>query len=236
NGHEIDFAKVNATVTAMPKLGLNPYALGLRLFDHILTMEDRGCYDLEYFMLNDDHKRKNFNKLKNTGMDYIFSLRENLCDFTFINRYIDQEFVNKHKLFVSGQRINKARMTREYYVQSRKSEDYKQMIIDTLYHPPIIFVDQEKSKQGILYLVHKFEGKPLKRDFIESTMIGIEYLWGGSVKLETHEVTKKAMTDKSYINFWDPSYQVSDASKLKDLEWKKILYIIENKKLHKREI
>ncbi len=236
NGHEVDFAKVNAMVTAMPKLGLNPYALGLRLFSHILNMEDRGCYDLKYFMLNDELGRKNFNSKKNNGMEYIFNVRENLCDFTFINRYIDQEFVNEHKLFVSGQRINKAKMTREYYVKSRRAEAYKQMVIDTLYHPPVIYVNKEKSKQGVLYLVHKFEEKPLKADFIENTMIGIEYLWGGSVKLETHEVSKKATSDKKYINFWDPNYTQPDPLKKEKFEWKKILYVIENRKLHKREI
>ena len=60
NGHESDFAKVNAGVTAMPKVGLNPYALGLRLFDHILDMENRGCYSLEYYQLKDELLKKKF--------------------------------------------------------------------------------------------------------------------------------------------------------------------------------
>jgi stage V sporulation protein R len=236
SGHEIDFAKVNAAVTAMPKIGLNPYALGLRLFSHILNMEDRGCFDLQYFMLNDEHKRKNFNKSKNTGMDYIFSVRENLCDFTFINRYIDQEFVNQHDLFVSGQRINMERKTKEYYIQSRSAADYKQMVIDTLYHPPMIFVDKEKSKQGVLHLVHKFEEKPLKNDFIENTMIGIEFLWGGPVKLETHEVLKKITSKENSVNFWDPNYQTPVSIEKENFTWKKILYVMENRKFFKQEI
>ncbi|MCP3952629.1 MAG: SpoVR family protein, partial [Desulfobacterales bacterium] len=236
NGHEVDFAKVNASVTAMPKIGLNPYALGLRLFSHVLNMEDRGCFDLEYFMLDCEHEKKHFNKSKNTGMDYIFNIRENLCDFSFVNRYIDQEFINKHNLFVSGQRINKRKMTREYYVKSRRADAYKQMIIDTLYHPPVIYVDKEKSKQGVLYLVHKFEEKPLKKDFIENTMIGIEFLWGSTVKLETHEVVNKKTTKESYVNFWDPNYQKSDSIAKEQYVWKKTLYIIENRKLQKREI
>ncbi|MFN2354049.1 MAG: SpoVR family protein [Desulfopila sp.] len=35
NGHESDFARVNAKVTAMPRVGLNPYALDMRLFSYI---------------------------------------------------------------------------------------------------------------------------------------------------------------------------------------------------------
>ena len=41
------------------------------------------------------------------------------------------------------------------------------------------------TNNGNLYLVHHFEGKPLVRDFINNTMLGIEYLWGAPVQLET---------------------------------------------------
>ena len=243
-GHEIDFAKVNAGVTAMPKVGLNPYALGMRLFYHIMEMEDRDCYSMAYFNLKDVLLRRKFDKSKGGGMDRIFTVRENLNDFTFINKYIDQEFVDKHKLFVSGKRINKERMTWQYYVKSRKAEAYRDMVIDTLYHPPRIDVDREKSAEGPLYLRHAFEGKPLKRDYLENTMIGIEFLWGKPVKLETSEpaALKDENPQRRFINFWNQQTQPTTAAaqkepaKKKEIEWKRVLYIMENKKLIKREI
>jgi hypothetical protein len=36
--------------------------------------------------------------------------------------------------------------------------------------------------------VHHFEGKPLVHEFIANTMMGIEFLWGKPVMLETSEV------------------------------------------------
>ena len=42
DGHEVDFARTHAGVTSMPRVGLNPYALGLRLFYHIKSMTDKG--------------------------------------------------------------------------------------------------------------------------------------------------------------------------------------------------
>jgi len=240
-GHEVDFARINAGVTAMPKVGLNPYALGMRLFYHIMDMENRGCYSLEYFRLHDEVEKKHFNKDKGTGKKFIFSVRENLCDFTFINSYIDQEFLNKHNLFVSGKRLNKQRMSWEYYVKSRKADDYKNMVINTLYHPPDIHVDHKKTvEQGPLYLVHTFEGKPLKVDFIENTMTGIEYLWGGSVRLETWEPVMETPPEKKNVTFWSQqpplSASADDKEKPKEIKWKKILYVMENRKLLKREI
>ncbi|MBF0200950.1 MAG: SpoVR family protein [Desulfamplus sp.] len=242
-GHEVDFAKVNAGVTSMPKVGLNPYALGMRLFYHIMEMENRDCYSLEYFNLRDEVKRKKFDKARKSGFDRIFAVRENLNDFTFINTYIDQEFMDRHKLFVSGRRINRQRMSWEYYVKSRRAQDYKDMIIDTLYHPPRIHVDHEKTLQGPLYLVHKFEGKPLKKDFIENTMVGIEFLWGRSVRLETSEpvLPSEESSHQRFVNFWNQPGVPAGASKKepsseKEIEWKRVLYVMENRRLIKRDI
>jgi len=235
-GHEVDYAKINAGVTSMPKIGLNPYALGMRLFQHIKDMEDRGCYSFDYSALKDEIGKKKFNKGKNTGADYILKVRENFNDFTFINFFIDQDFITQHDLFVAGKRFNNSRMSIEYYIKSKQAADYKEMIVKTLYHPPEISVDISRSKNGILYLNHKFEYKPLKIDFIENTMIGIEYLWGGPVHLETSEPSSSGKTATNDANFWDPTSQPGEEKKPEPIKWKRMLYIIENRKLHKQEL
>jgi stage V sporulation protein R len=235
-GHESDFAKVNAGVTAMPKVGLNPYALGMRLFQHIEQMEDKGCYSFDYYLQKDEILKQKYNKSKNSGDKYIYKIRENLNDFTFINRYIDQEFLTKHKLFVSGKRFNQERMSWEYYIKSKQAEDYKKMVIDTLYHPPKIRVEATKSVKGVLYLNHLFEEKPLKRDFIENTMVGIEYLWGGPIYLETSEPGTEGKPAASYTNFWDPSTPVPKKPEPQKIIWKRMRYVMEDRKLHKQEL
>jgi len=174
--------------------------------------------------------------MKSLKKQFILETRENFIDFTFINTFIDQEFVAKHNLFVAGKRFNSTRMTWEFYIKSKKAEDYKSMVIDTLYHPPEIFVDKASSKKGILYLNHKFENKPLKMDFIENTMVGIEYLWGGPVHLETSEPVISGKTATNYASFWDPASHQTGEEKLKNIKWKRMLYVMENRKVHKREL
>ncbi|MCP3871663.1 MAG: SpoVR family protein, partial [Desulfobacteraceae bacterium] len=235
-GHEVNYAKVNAGVTSMPKVGLNPYALGMRLFQHIKDMEDKGCYSFDYMFLQDEVKKKRYDKDQDSGSDTILQIRENFTDFTFINTFIDQEFVTAHDLFVAGKRFNNKRMSWEYYIKSKKAEDYKEMVIDTLYHPPEISVNQANCKNGILYLNHVFENKPLKTDFIENTMIGIEYLWGGPVHLETSEPAVSGKKATNSANFWDPGSQKAGEKKPQEIKWKRMLYIMENRKLHKREL
>lgn len=234
-GHEADFAKVNAQVTAMPKVGLNPYALGLRLFQHIKDMEDKGCYSFDYMFLKDETGRKKYNHNKKSGSEFILRVRENFNDFTFINKFLDQEFMDRHYLFVAGKRLNSSKMTLEYYIKSRKLEDYKQMIVDTLYHPPKIFVDKEKGTNGVLYLNHAFENKPLKNDFIENTMLGIEYLWGGPVHLETSEPSSDKRMTTGYASLLDPSALKNEKQNADAVKWKRVLYMMENRKLQKRE-
>jgi len=240
-GHEVEFAKVNAGVTAMPKVGLNPYALGMRLLYHIEEMENRGCYSLEYDLIKDEIKQKNYDNGFSNGRERIFSIRENMCDFTFVNTYIDQEFIQRHKLFVTGKRLNLQRKSWEYYVKSRSADAYRDMVIDTLYHPPRIKVNLEKTDQGPLYLEHIFEGKPLKTDFIENTLMGIEYLWGRSVRLETSEPVKTSSPQERYIDFWSspssPAPSTSGPEKKKEpVEWKRVLYVMEDRKMIKRGV
>ncbi len=235
-GHETDYAKINASVTSMPKVGLNPYALGMRLFQHIKDMEDRGCYSFEYKFYADEIGKKKYDKKNKTGDSEILKIRENLNDFTFVNTFIDQDFVRAHDLFVAGKRFNNERMTWQYYIKSKKAEDYKEMVINTLYHPPEIIVDEANCKNGILYLHHKFENKPLKMDFIENTMVGIEYLWGGPVHLETSDPVLAGKPATNYANFWDPVSQSPQNKKTEQIKWKRMLYMMENRKLHKREL
>ena len=200
-GNEVAFAKVDSGVTSMPRFGLNPYALGLRLYRFIEDMADKGKFDISYQNLKDEQKRKKFDLKKGEGRDYIFSLRENLDDRLFINYLSDEDFedfVKKHNLFVAGIRLvmdDNYRLKRQYYIKSRKGKDYREMIGKSLYHPPFIKIDTEKLAKDILYLNHVFEGRSLVTQMIPDVLSGLSYLWGGvkerkvqgKVALETTE-------------------------------------------------
>jgi len=225
-GHEVDFARVHSYVTSMPRVGTNPYALGMRLFNYIEEQAGKGRFSFEFQRLTDADRRKNFDTGAATGRDFIFAVRENLCDYLFLKNYLDQDFLDLHKLFVAGKRLNEQRMVWEYYVKSRKAGDYLQMMLDSLYHPPVITVDQAKGVQGALYLVHVFEGKQLVKEYIANTLMGIEFLWGGPVQLETTEaqVTAKAPSG------WGEVTQDGEVT------WQRVLYSMNEKKLSKKQL
>ncbi len=192
SGNEVGFARINAFVTSLPRVGINPYALGMRLFSHIEEMADKGRISFDFQRIQDSGLRRDYDKATGSGLDYIFGVREDYDDFMFLNRFVDQQFVDRHKLFVTGIRINPDKGTREYYVRSREAGQYRQMLLEQLYHPPFIEVDRSNTEDNCLYLNHRFEGKPLVKEFIANTMMGIEYLWGAPVKLETSEPVERA--------------------------------------------
>ena len=123
----------------------------------------------------------------------------------------------------------------EYYVKSRSADHYRQMLLDTLYHPPCIGIDEDKSKNSDLYLVHRFEGKPLVKEFIANTMLGIEYLWGAPVRLETSEV-QQATPAQTRIPIPGLTMPTEGDSKAKEIKWQRVLYTMKDRKLSKENI
>ncbi|MDP3583212.1 MAG: SpoVR family protein [Ignavibacteria bacterium] len=227
-GHEVAFARINAKVTSLSRVGLNPYAIGWRLFMHVEEMANKGKYAYEYQKLNGIEERKNYDTNTDVGNDFIFHIRENYCDLTFVNRFVDQEFVDKHKLMVVGQRINIQKGVKEYYVKSRKAQDYKQMMSESLYHPP--HVTFEVKENNTLYINHEFEGKELYRDYIQNTLIGLEYLWGSQVKLETTELDYDEMK-KQYAQM--DRGKTPQEIKIKPV-FNRVIYTAQNKKVTKQ--
>ncbi len=234
-GHEVDFARTHAGVTSMPRVGLNPYALGMRMFYYIEELADKGKYSIEFRRLQNARSRKQFDAQTGQGQKFLFGLRENFNDFMFINTFVDQDFVNQYKLFVAGRRLNQSRGVWEYYVQSRSAESYRQMLLNTLYHPPSIRIDSEKTNNGNLYLVHIFEGKPLVTDFIANTMLGIEYLWGAPVQLETSEVVQ---ADPSQARLPIPgiTLPMEEEPKAREISWQRVRYTMKDRQLTKEKI
>ncbi len=190
-GFEVDFARIHARVTGVPQVGLNPYAIGLRMIQDIELRAEKGQLSWEFQSLLDADSRKHFDKHTGKGMEALFKVREDFCDFSLINTFCDQDFVDRHKLFVVDRRLNQERRTWEYYVKSKKGEDYKQMLLESLFHPPHISIHKEHTKaSGELCLIHEFEGKPLVREYIDQVLLGVSFLWGGPVSLETTLVSE----------------------------------------------
>ncbi|HJV36945.1 SpoVR family protein, partial [Geomonas sp.] len=144
-GHEVDFARVHAGVTAMPRVGMNPYALGMRLMYYIKDAADKGRTDWSFDRLLNANERKKYDTQAGAGDDFLFKVRSNYCDYLFIKDFIDQDFTNRYDLFVTGKRLDPQRMVWQYYVKSRDARKYRDMVLASLYHPPYIEIAPERG-------------------------------------------------------------------------------------------
>ncbi|MFH1980723.1 MAG: SpoVR family protein [Pseudomonadota bacterium] len=234
-GHEADFARVNAWVTSMPRVGLNPYALGMRLFYYLEEMADKGRRSLDYQGLRDARARKDFDTGAAGGRDFIFHIREHYADGRFVSDFIDQDFVDRHRLFVAGKRMDPQRMVWQYYVKSRSAEAYRAMVAGSLYHPPHLAIDADKMNDGALYLNHAFEGKPLVQDFIGGTLLGIAYLWGAPVHLETSEVVASKTSEQS-VFIAGRSGPARAETQSADVTWQRVVYTMKDRKLSRKPL
>ena len=83
--------------------------------------------------------------------------------------------------------------------------------------------------------MHHFEEKPLVKDFIFNTMMGIEYLWGGPVQLETSEVvpTKPAQGHDAFFGYPSPS---QTEEQVQEVQWERVLYTMQDRELTRKKL
>lgn len=199
SGHQVNYAIVNAGVLVDPRIGINPYAIGMHLYEFIEDLARKGKLVYGYQLIKDSEARKQYDTKDGDGYakKVLLEARRNLDDFMLIN-FLSiedfQDFVSRYNLFVAGTRFNPRKQVVEIYIKSKNGEAYREMIKKLLYHPPHVVIDESKAKKPDgLYLNHVFEGRMLVTKYIESVLRGIEFLWGRgrTVQLETTEFEVK---------------------------------------------
>jgi stage V sporulation protein R len=180
----IDYADRHSAVTASPPGVLNPYKLGLELLRDIKERWDKGRFGKEYEECDDLALKEAWDKNLGLGMAKLFEVRRIHNDVTFIDTFLTEEFVRKHKLFV----YEFNRYTGAYEITSRNFETVKQKLLFLLTNcgRPIIWVtDGNYRNRGELYLWHQHEGVDLRWDYAVETLKNIYALWKRPVHLET---------------------------------------------------
>ncbi len=205
-GNEVNYARVNSGVLVDPRVGYNPYSVGMHLYEFIEELAKKGKLSYAFQLVKDSETRKKYDEKK--GDEYaknvLFEVRKNLNDSMLINFLSEdefQDFVDKYKLFVAGTRFNQEKWVIEYYIKSKSGKKYREMINKQLYHPPYVVIDEEKAKPDGLYLNHVFEGRMLVSKYIGPVLKGLEFLWGRGKKIQL-ETTEFEVKNKEDYRAW----------------------------------
>lgn len=170
----IEFAKLNANVLQPSKTSINPYYLGVKIFEDI---------EKRYNQPTDEMKIRGVTP--NSGREKIFEVREIESDTSFIRNYLTKELVQQEDLYLFQKQKEDYRITTKDYESVR--EQLIAMRVNGGF-PYIVVENGDYLLNGELYLIHQYEETELDVPYLEHVLPYIYQLWGRIVHLET--VTK----------------------------------------------
>lgn len=167
----IEFAKLNASVVQPSSTSINPYYLGVKIFE-----------DIEERYNNPNEKLLKAGVKKNTGLEKIFEVREIESDTSFIRNYLTKDLVNKTGMYAFQ------KTGRDYKVLDNTWEEIRDEIISSRVnggYPYLVVSDGNYRDNNELLLTHAFEGVELDVRYLEKVLPYVFTLWGKTVHLMT---------------------------------------------------
>lgn len=167
----IEFAKLNAGVVQPSKTGINPYYLGLKIFE-----------DIEERFNNPTEEMKLRGVEPGSGRDKIFEVREIESDISFLRNYLTKDLVMREDMYLFQ------KQGKEYKIVDKSWENVRDQLVNSRVNggfPYITVNDGDYIKSGELYLKHWYEGIELDLRYLEKVMPYIYQLWGRAIHLET---------------------------------------------------
>lgn len=176
----IEYAKLNSSVVVPSKHSLNPYYLGLKIFEDIEKRWDAPS----------QHDRDRFGRKGGEGRAKMFEVREFDSDTSFLRNYLNKPLVEELDLYIFEKKGPEWKITDKSWEHIRDQLVYSRVNGG---FPYLHVLDGDYQKNGELYLGHQYEGMELDLKYVEKTIPYIQYLWGKTVHLETMVEDKKVL-------------------------------------------
>ncbi|WP_216829339.1 SpoVR family protein [Alkalihalobacterium elongatum] len=168
----IEYAKLNSGVVQPSKTSINPYYLGLKIFE-----------DIEERYNNPTKEMKERQGVKpGSGREKIYEVREIESDISFIRNYLTKDLVNREDLFLFQKQGS------DYKIVDKEWEKIRDQLVQSRVNggfPYLTVTDGDYLKNGELYITHHYEGTELDVGYLEKVMPYIQQLWGRSTHMET---------------------------------------------------
>ncbi len=165
----------NQVVRPFPR-GLNPYYLGLKLWDDIKRRHDDPT----------PAELARCGRPTKTGVQAIFAAREVDRDISFLRRFLTEEVMREMDMFQyepRGDDLVIAKVSDDDGWREVKATLLKNVGLGTV--PVIKIEDADHNHNRTLYMKHEHDGRDLQQEYAERTLAFIYRLWGHEVVLET---------------------------------------------------
>lgn len=167
----IEYSKLNANVIQPSPTSINPYYLGLKIFEDIERRYDNPTEEM----------RKRGVK-PNSGREKIFEVREIDNDQSFLRNYLTKELIEEEDLYLYELQ------GRDYKITDKDFERIRDHLVAQRVNggfPYVTVTDGDYLRNGELYLTHHYEGTELDIPYLENVLPYIYQLWGRTVHIET---------------------------------------------------
>lgn len=151
----VEYAKLNASVVQPSRHSLNPYYLGLKIFEDIERRWDR---------------------------EKMFDVREYDSDISFLRNYLTKELVSDLDLYVFEKKGAEWKITDKAWENIRDQLVISRVNGGS---PYLVVTDGDHLRSGELMIKHLYEGIELDLKYMERTLPHVYLLWGKPVHLHT---------------------------------------------------
>jgi stage V sporulation protein R len=168
----LEFARLHAGILHTSRTGLNPYLLGMKIFEDIEKRWENPPPE----------EREKFCRPGGEGLAKIFEVRETENDISFLRNYLTRDLVRELDLYLYK------KQGQQWKVTDTEWETVRDGIVANLVnggHPYLLVEDGDYKKSGHLFIRHCHEGVDLDTFYLEKTLPHVYNLWGKTVHLET---------------------------------------------------
>ncbi len=168
----LEFSQLHANVLAPSKQSLNPYLVGMKLFEHIEKSWDNPT----------EEQRRELGRVPGQGRAKIFEVREMENDVSFIRNYLTQDLIDDLDLYIYKLEGDELKVVEKDY---QKIRDMIVAGMTNFGYPYIVVEDGDYRRNRELYLKHLYEEQEIDIDYAEKTLRYVYQLWRRPVHLET---------------------------------------------------
>jgi len=179
----VDYAEQHSGVVHMPPGGFNPYKIGVELFKDIERRWDTGQHGPAWERTESLGEKERFDDHSMQGRRKIFEVRRIYNDVNFIDEFLTEEFVEKHRMY----RYRTDPQTGQLRVVSRDYQQIKQTLlyrITNMGQPFIYVADGNYRNRGELFLVHQWNGLDIDIAQANEVLGNVAAIWGRPVHLQ----------------------------------------------------
>lgn len=171
SGEALEFAKLNAGVVQPSRTSINPYYLGLKIFE-----------DIEERYNNPTEEMKQRGVQSGSGREKIFEVREVESDISFLRNYLTKDLILREDMYLFQ------KQGRDYKIVDKDWEAVRDKLVNMRVNggfPYLTVMEGDYLKNGELYIKHWYEGIELDIKYLEKVIPYIYQLWGRTVHIET---------------------------------------------------